>query len=243
MSRRAERAAVVLLTVAAFVLRALGLGQSLYGDEIFTHDLIAGHGLGGLLSGVHSTSITPPLHYVVAWAFAHLGDDRIWIRVPSLLAGAATVPALWALGRRTVGRQAALVAAALAAVGPFAIFYGQEARAYALVVLLVTLAALGLVRALDGPGRRADWALFAVAGCAALYSHYTSAFAVAALAVWALWRRRAAWRATLIALAAIAVGYLPWLPFYLDQRKNSGIEAIGFLYPLSARGFADDVLR
>jgi 4-amino-4-deoxy-L-arabinose transferase-like glycosyltransferase len=243
MSPRGGRAAVVLLTAAAFVLRVSGLGQSLYGDEIFTHDLVSGAGLTSLLSGVHNTSITPPLHYVLAWLFAHFGDDRVWIRVPSLLAGTATVPALWALGKRTVGRPAALAGAALAAIGPFAIFYGQEARAYALVVLLVTLAALGLVRALEGPGRRWDWALFAVSSCAALYSHYTSAFAIAALVAWAFWRHRAAWKATLLALVAIAVGYLPWLPFYLDQRKNSGIEAIGFLYPLSVRGFADDIVR
>lgn len=233
---------VAALTVAAFVLRVLGIDQSLFGDEVFTYDIVTRHGLGGVLDEVHRTSITPPLHYVLAWASVQLGDPTETIRLPSLIAGTATVPAIWLLGRATVGEWAGVVGAALAAFSPFAVYYGQEARTYALLVLLVTLSTLGLVRALQ-TDRRRWWALFVLSSAAALYSHYTAVFPLAAQFGWAVWTHPKHRRQILLAHAATAALWAPWLPFYLDQRKNEGIEAIGLLNPLSARSISNGLIQ
>ena len=44
------------------------------------------------------------------------------LRAPSFLAGVAAIPLVYLLGARTVGRAAALVAAAITALSPFMIF-------------------------------------------------------------------------------------------------------------------------
>ena len=225
--------ALAALTVLAFALRVVGIDQTLYADEYFTHDIVTGNGLGGVWHDVFHTSITPPLHYGLAWLTVQFGgDSTVLIRLPSLLFGTALVPLVFALGRRIRGDRAGLLAAALIALGPFAIWYSDEARAYATMMFLVALSTYAMLRALDGRGRW-WWVVYALSACAALWSHYTAVFVVVAEAAWALWTHRERWRALVIVQAAIAIGYLPWLPGFLEQRRNNtGIEIIGTFAPL-----------
>ena len=60
------------------------------------------------------------------------------MRLPSLIAGTATIPLVYLLGVRTLGRTAGLIAAAVIALSPFMIYYSVEARAYALMIALLT---------------------------------------------------------------------------------------------------------
>jgi len=233
------------LTLAAFVLRLAGIDQALFGDELFTWAGATRPSLGGMLDYVRTSGdeLNPPLFYVLAWLAAKLGDPTLTLRLPSLAAGTLTVPLVYALGVRTVGRGAALLGAALVAIGPFAVFYGTEARAYALLACLVTLSSLTLLRALEtpSPGR---WALFVLASCAALYTHYTAVLVLGAQAAWAAWAHRERLRELLIAHAAVVVGYLPWLPSQITQRRVVGGEGIiEELEPLTLGSVARSVLK
>jgi 4-amino-4-deoxy-L-arabinose transferase-like glycosyltransferase len=225
---RAPVLAICVLTVLAFALRVVGVDQTLYGDEYFTHAIVTENGLGGVWEQVYQTSITPPLHYVLAWFAVQLGgDDTVLVRLPSLMLGTATVPLIFLLGRRIAGVVAGLLAAALIALSPFAIWYSDEARAYATMMFLVALSTLALLRAADG-GERRWWIVYAVSACAALWSHYTAVFVIVAQTGWALWTHRDRARQLLFASAAIVLGYVAWVPGFLEQRQNDvGIEIIG----------------
>jgi 4-amino-4-deoxy-L-arabinose transferase-like glycosyltransferase len=219
--------ALGLLVVVGFLLRLRGIDQTLYGDEYFTYLIVTRNGLRGVWDAVYHTSITPPLHYVLAWGALKLGGDpTVAVRLPSLVLGTLTIPVVFALGRRVAGDVAGLLAAALFALGPFAVWYSDEARAYATMMFLLAVAALALLIALDG-GRRRWWVVFAVASCAAVWSHYTAAFVVVASLAWAAWARREHLRAVAWSAAGIALGYAPWLPGFVEQRRNKrGIEAV-----------------
>jgi hypothetical protein len=226
-------AAASALTLLALVLRVLAARQSLGGDELFSLEVAARPGLGDVLDGVRGPlEITPPGYFVVAWAFAKLGDPTYWLKAPSVLAGTLTVPVAYAIGARTVGRWAGVVGAALLAISPYAIFYGSEARAYALTGLAVAVATLLLLVALERR-RWPLWAAFAVAVAASMYVHYVAALPLAALLAWALWYHRDAWRPLLLAYAAAAVVYLPWIPGLLDDRTSPYQHAISRVWPLS----------
>src|SRR5262249_17845920 len=97
------------------------------------------------------------------------------------------------------------------------VYYSQEVRMYAQVT------ALGLV-AVYAYTRRADW-LYALGGIATLYSQYLGIALLAALNLHALltWRSRTRreWISWLIANAAIALVFLPWLPTFIDQQSHS----------------------
>jgi 4-amino-4-deoxy-L-arabinose transferase-like glycosyltransferase len=203
--------AIVALTVLGVVLRLLVGHQDLFGDELSTHWIIAGHGLGGVVSTVHTDAeITPPLYFALAWLTTRIALTPELLRGPSLVAGAATIPLIYAIGLRTVGRRAALVATVLATLSPFLVYYSAEARGYALMVALLLGSTLSLLVALED--RRAPWwVLYGACTAGAAYSHYTCVFALGAQLAWVLWAHPEARRPALLANAGAVVAFLPWL--------------------------------
>jgi hypothetical protein len=93
--------------------------------------------------------------------------------------------------------------------------YAAEARAYALLALLVL--ALFLLGARRPETFRRQLAVAALAA-AALYTHYLALFAVGALALFAVATRR--WR-TGAALAAGAAAFAPWFPVLAGQPREA----------------------
>jgi 4-amino-4-deoxy-L-arabinose transferase-like glycosyltransferase len=216
------------LTLVAFGLRLGAIGQSLFGDEVFAFRE-TGDGLSEVFDrlGEGGAEVSPPLFFVLAWAARQCGDPTIWIRLPSLLFGTATVPVVYALGRRIFGPPAGVVAAAVLAVSPFMIFYSSEARPYATMVFFVALSTLCLLYVVKGAGL-GWWLGYAVSACAAIYTHYTAVFVLAAQAGWAFWAYRERVRALTLAHLGIVVGYLPCILLLLGQtRKTEEIATLG----------------
>jgi hypothetical protein len=182
---------LLALTLLAAVLRLATLGsQSFWYDEAFTPVHVLRAGLGATLHNVAHTENAPPLWYVLEWAVSRvLGNGVVALRLLSALAGVATVPVAWAIGRELQGpptRRAALVAAALVASNPLLVWYSQEARAYGLFVLTASLALLCFVRALREPtGRRL--AAFALSASLALLTHYFAVFLLIPMVAWLIW--------------------------------------------------------
>jgi mannosyltransferase len=235
--------AVAGLTLVALGLRAACLDESFFGDELFTHLISTRPDLQAVLAGVRSNlEISPPLYFVVAWLFAKVGDPFVWLRMASLLAGAATVPLVYVLGARTVGRAAALAGTAFFALSPFAIFYASEARAYALMTLLVVLSTLSLLRALETNDRR-WWAAFALLQAASMYTHYTAAFVLAAQAGWALLTHRDRRVPLLVSSGAAALLFLPWLPEMIDDSNAPNQRIIGAFEPFGFETVARNTAR
>jgi mannosyltransferase len=211
------------LTALALVLRLAAIHQSLFGDELTLYGILHAHSFGYMFPVIHNTENTPPLFFMVVWPFAQGSDATVLVRVPSLLASIATVPLVYWLGVRTLGRGAGVVGAAWFAISPFALFYGTEARAYAAVTALAVLSTVSLLTALE-QRRLRWWAAYVVASAAAIYTHYTAALVLIPQAVWALWAHRESVREQLSAGAVLIALWLPWLPSFLVQAHHSEIE-------------------
>src|SRR5207249_44667 len=69
-----------------------------------------------------------PLHFVLAWAVAHLGGGLTELRVVSLLFAVASVPAIAVLGARLADRLVGVVAAVLASGTWVLLFHGIYGR-------------------------------------------------------------------------------------------------------------------
>src|SRR3984893_6152860 len=143
--------AALTLLAAALRLSTLGL-QSFWYDEAFTPVHVLHTGLGATLRAVVHTENSPPLWYLIAWADVRLlGDGEVALRLPSALAGVATVAVAWGIGEQLAGRRSALIAATLTAVNPLFVWFSQEARVYALFTLTGGLALLYFLRARREP--------------------------------------------------------------------------------------------
>jgi mannosyltransferase len=189
LSRNDAVSLAVLLTIGA-TLRFATLGlQSFWFDEAVTTTLLRMDPLR-MLRVIAQTESTPPLYYLVAWPWARaFGTGEVALRSLSAFAGAAVVAPVYLSARRLGGSSAALFAGALTAVNPLLIWYSQEARAYALLVLFAALSFFFFVHAYTRPTRTwlAGWAL---TSALALATHYFAGFLVLTEAVVLLTRHR-----------------------------------------------------
>jgi mannosyltransferase len=223
--------AALIVLAAALRLSTL-TEQSFWYDESFTAVHVLHTGLGATLKALVHSENTPPLWYLLAWVDVRLfGDGALALRLPSALAGIATVPVVWAIGNALSGRRAASIGAAIVAVNPLFVWYSQEARAYGLFVFFAALAMLCFVRLLREPSTtRAAW--FALSGALALLTHYFAVFLLIPMVLWLL-RDRSARRAALPAAAALAVVGLALLPL-ISAQGGHGTQWIG-RWALSSR--------
>ncbi|MBX5443285.1 MAG: glycosyltransferase family 39 protein, partial [Solirubrobacteraceae bacterium] len=238
--RTAPRA--VLAALAAFTLVGLALrmfaNRGIWLDEA-TSITQAQMPLGDLLESLRRFDVHPPLHHLVVWALAHVaGTGELVMRAPSYLAGAALIPVLHLTATELWDRRAGLVAAALGTVAPFLVWYAQEARMYSLFMLFATLALYAQLRTLRRGGA-GDWALYALASAALVWTQYFGLLVVAvqqgAFLVAALRGRDrrfvAGWLAATLALAAAIA---PLAPLAVDQFQANEAAGRGFDQPSQA---------
>lgn len=76
----------------------------------------------------------PPLYYmVVNVALAALGVSEFAARLPSVIFGVLTIPFVFLIGHRLHSTVVGLIAAGIYATAPYQVYYGQDARMYAMV--------------------------------------------------------------------------------------------------------------
>jgi 4-amino-4-deoxy-L-arabinose transferase-like glycosyltransferase len=220
----------ILVLAATFLGAALRLpflaGQSLWFDETFTRSIVSHGSLAGVIGGVRATESTPPLYYVLTWAWIHVfGETTAMLRLPGALAGVLCVPAAYLALRRLMGARASIAAAWLVACSPMLVSYSLDARSYSLLVLfsILSLWTMSRVMEVPSPSRLAVWALACVA---LVYTHYFGGFVVAAEIAVLLRRMPERRRALPLTTAAMAVILLPLVPLLLHQ---SGGERTAFI--------------
>jgi 4-amino-4-deoxy-L-arabinose transferase-like glycosyltransferase len=213
-------AAVAVGVVLRFATLAV---QSFDSDELFTVWLVR-MPFGEMLRTIPHSESTPPLYYVLAWPWSHVfGSWEAGLRSVSALFGSLTIVVAYAAARRLAGRRAALVTAWLVAVNPLLVWYSQEARAYALLVLLATASIVTVLDAAERPAPR-SLAWWAVVAALAIATFYFALFVVVPEALWLLWRTRR--RAALVACALPAATSVAVLPILIEQRRAGNQEHV-----------------
>jgi mannosyltransferase len=181
-------ASVAALTVVAAAVRFIGIGhQSYWYDEADTVWLIH-HSIGHMLAYFVGSETSPPGYFILAWLWGHIfGYREADLRSLSALAGVLTVPIAYEAGVRLFSRRAGLIIAALTASNPLLVWYSQEARSYALMVLLTSIALLAFAELRIRP-RRGWMITWVVSGTLALATHYYAALMIVPEGIW-LWAR------------------------------------------------------
>ena len=215
------RIALTTITVAGLSVRLWDLAsKSLWIDETFSIGMVTQswpsflHTIGGVQPNMELFYVLLKLAVTLTPAAWQSGES-FWRMLPAL-AGAATIPAVYALVRRLFPTRVALAAAALLAVNEFMVEYSQQARGYTLFVLILTLSYLALVRWLEGSRQALIWF-----GVLTALGFLTQAFEVvfltaqiAFILLILLYRRSLAWRGLLAALAPLAVIVAVRYPIY-----------------------------
>jgi len=119
------------------------------------------------------------LYYLLLRIWLHFGQSEFFIRSLSVLIAACTLPSIYWLARLLYDRRVAFIAAALFAFNAYSVRYAQEARSYALFLLLTTISSGFLVAFVREPRRRHAWG-YAIASVLAVYAHFYALLLLAA---------------------------------------------------------------
>ncbi len=251
-SLRRHAPIIVILALAA-ALRLFQIGaQSLWYDE-GNSARIAERSLALIIAGA-AGDIHPPLYYMLlkVWR-AIFGESEAALRSLSAAFGVGAVAFAYAAGRDLFGRPTGLIAAALLAVAPFAVYYGQEARMYAMLAFCAAASTWALQRLLHTPPAQSPARaalLYALATSAGLWTQYAYPFVMLAQGVWTvLWLardRQASQRlmtprlsAYVAANLAALLSFAPWLPIAIAQLSGWSVET----QPYNFGGAALDAYR
>ncbi len=244
-----------VLLLLAWTLRLAHLGtMSIWWDESLSWDR-ALQDLPTILSNtiriqnVITHDLHPPLYFVLLhFAVLLVGTTEFALRFASTCANLLTLAMLYPLARLLFGARSkpvGMLTALLAALSPFYVWYSQEARPYALVLLCSVFTLYALLRWLKtNPQRffnlRSRWAILFVIGLGAtLATHYLSFVLLPFFAGTLLlfgdrgrrWRERAASPITLTAaaLCGIFAAIFIFIPSGAEQLTGSDYGSAQFV--------------
>lgn len=228
--QRHNRSLLLLITLAAFLLRSLWVDwQPLWWDEGYSV-YFATEPLARMV-WLTAHDIHPPLYYAILhlWTQAVGGVSPVVVRSLSIVIGALTVPLMWWLGRVFFPSRprVAWIAALLMLVNPLHLYYSQEARMYGLATALGMFSTaclwLSMERLTKGERALGTLAGYAIATILALYTLYYMALLLFAQAIWTIWTLRQRWRILrwlLLAWLAAGLTFLPWF-LYAGPKLSS----------------------
>ncbi len=250
------------ITLVAAAMRLHGISaRSFWFDEAVSPE-IARLPWSQFIKVLWNREANMAFYYVLLHFWLSIGQTEGFIRGFSALFSVATVPVIHALGVRLFSRRAGLVAAWLLSINAYHVFYAQEARGYALVIFLSSLATLQLLKNLQEPAS-ARWGAYTAISALAVYTQFFGGLVVVAHGVSLLFLKRddVPWRDFLrsltrfsflmipIAVFVVRVGPAPiaWiqktrpdtvLNFLIDIGGNGGIWLLAFdAIALAAAGF------
>ena len=210
----------------------------MWSDETASVSISIQHG-HGLWSAVASDGGSMSAYYLLLHALflAGLGQSAVSVRLISVVAFVVMVPFLYDLLRRCWGTETAVIATALVITNRMVISKAQEARGYALGLLLVVVAVWLLSRAVERVSlpRLVAWAVVSALACYCLL--LSPLFAVAQFVSLGTLRRRAHLaRAGVIAVVVAAILVVP-LALMALHRGTGQIDWISPISIGSVKGF------
>ncbi|MGC9348519.1 MAG: glycosyltransferase family 39 protein [Anaerolineae bacterium] len=231
-SRVAPLAVPLAGTLLAYLLRTFSLDlQSFWLDEIQAFEFID-HPLLETIGLIISPEHNGPLYFLLLWTWRRVtGPSDFAVRYMSTLFSVLTVGVVWQLARTWFDRRVAGLSTLLLATSPFAIWFGQEGKMYALHMFLASLSTWFVIRAI----RHRRWPLWLAYGVSINllgYSHFFGAFTIAAQGLIVLAtnvRSPKVLRSYITTMVIIALPYLPILryalgvlPSYQNQDISKG---------------------
>lgn len=216
------KATLLAITALATVLRMLFLTKSFWEAEGESIAIVHGNQPAGSWSAFGSVlwerEFNMALYYVLLRFWLHVGNSEFFIRLLSVIPGVAAIVVIYFLGERLLGRKIAIVSAFLLAIHGSHLAYSQEARSYALLVLLCMVSYLFFVRAIETSFIK-YWVLYAIFSALAVYAHFFAFLIFPAQVVSLLWlpKKEVPWARLLASMAGIFLLISPAIVFILTR--------------------------
>lgn len=223
-----------LLFLAA-VLRLINLGEnSLWLDEALTIQLSS---LPMSTLWITAFDPNPPLFYTVEKFVLSFGDSEFLLRLPSTIYNVVTVFFVYKSARLVSNFNGAMFAGLVIALSTSNIQYAQEARAYSLVGMMISISFYGALQlALNSAQLKGKPSLlsvlqkggatYAIGALGALYSHNLAVFYIFGVQIFVflqLWLDRTFFKSIIKPWVLInGVVFIAWLPWIFASIEAAG---------------------
>jgi uncharacterized membrane protein len=211
---------LVGITAAAAWLRFFQIGhKSYWWDEIATVEICRSP-LSQFWPWLWRSEANMSFYYLLVRFWIRHGDSEAWMRGFSAILAVLSIPVIYIVGTRLAGRRTGLLAALLLAINATHIAYAQEARSYALLMLLCLLSMLFFL-CIRNSGPLVAIAYVAVSTLA-VYVHFFAVFFLVAQWVSILWLHKddKRWKKFLLPTLVTGVLVAPALFYMLFRRSG-----------------------
>jgi len=227
---------ILSLFAVGLVFRLWQLKGSFWYDEAFSAWLVTLTPENLVIATFYD--VHPPAYYFLLWFINHLaGNSEPVLRLPSVIAGLWLIWLVYRLGNELLlPEPVVLLATAITTFAPFQVYYSQEARFYALQMVCIALAGLGVIR-----GR---WWLLGGSSVVALYLHNVSIIYVVAIFAVACVYWWPQVKPLFAAGIVLAIGFLPGgiYAFYQARAITNNYWIPGISSPGRILALLDDII-
>ncbi|MDQ6777586.1 MAG: glycosyltransferase family 39 protein [Actinomycetota bacterium] len=227
--RLLDVAVIAIPCAIAALLAVLQItGRSLWLDEAASVAIASQHGVALWHAMEHDGGNMLAYYALLHGIMGLFGHGVLAIRFASALVTVATVAITGLLARRLFDRRVAFAAGLLTATSLTLVYWGQDARSYALMMTFVVASCLAFVALVDArhgesePGARSArwaWVAYVASTVLAAYMSFEAVLIVPAQLLSLVWAERRPLRSIISAAAVIGACCLPLL--VLAERRGS----------------------
>ncbi len=216
---------IYILLVFSFLIRLIGISQSLWLDEAITAN-VAKLPINQIVSRFSIFDFHPPLHYWFLNIWTKIFGDGVEVmRLSSVIFSLITIWLVYLIGTEIKNKKYGFWAAMLVAVNPLLIYYSQELRMYSMVVMWLTGAIYFWIKIIPstGSGYKISWKNilgFNLMTFLAFTTFYGSIFLVGAMILYLLFTKK--YKLFLSSSLGIMLAILIVSQLLIGQLKNSG---------------------
>jgi hypothetical protein len=172
--------------LVAAVVRSIGLNQQLWYDEITTLLDSVRHPLAAILTTYTSQNQHTLYSILARGSIVLLGEQPWKLRLPAVLFGVASIPALYFCARLWTTQREALLGSALVVVSYHHVWFSQNARGYTGMVFWTLLGTSFFILG-TRQARLAPWVGYGVVIALGMYTHLTMGLVAAGHGLVYLW--------------------------------------------------------
>lgn len=142
---------IIIILIFSFVLRLIGINQSLWLDEAISVN-VAKLPIETIVSRFSIRDFHPPVYYWFLNIWIRLFGDQVWVmRLSSILFSLITVWLVYKIGKQIKDKKTGLWAALLVGINPLLIYFSQELRMYSLVTMWLVGSIYFLIKIIKKP--------------------------------------------------------------------------------------------
>jgi 4-amino-4-deoxy-L-arabinose transferase-like glycosyltransferase len=214
---------ILYVFIAAFLVRLIGITQSLWLDEATTANVVKHLDYFDIVAKFSPTDFHPPLYYLFMHFWTSIfGYSEIALRMPSILFSLIAGWFVYRIALKLSNKTVAFWSCVFFLFNPLITYYSQEARMYMMTVMWLTLALylyVDIVR--DKMRSHFDIAVINYVFGFALATFYGSIFFIGSMYAYMLYKKK--FRLLAIMLPGTIVALVMLSPLVLGQMAHARI--------------------